>query len=122
VTTDTEVVPQTGADPRPRADVLRLADGVELMGQAKGSGYRKPPHLVRRADGQVVQLTKLLYAVAALSDGRRDARAVAEILTHASNRRFAADDVLMLVDKRLRPVGVLARADGTSPTLPKRQA
>ena len=55
----------------------------------------------------MVQLTKPLYAIAALSDGRRDAQAVAEILTHASNRRFTAADVVTLVEKRLRPVGVL---------------
>jgi hypothetical protein len=38
-----------------------LADGVELISQSQGSGYRTPPALVRRADGQVIQLTQLLY-------------------------------------------------------------
>ena len=117
-----EVVTPPGAEARPRAEVLRLADGVELIGEIEGSGLRKPPLLARRSDGQMVQLTKLLFAIAALSDGRRDAQTVAEILTRASNRRFAAADVLLLVEKRLRPVGVLALADGTSPQVPKRQA
>jgi putative peptide zinc metalloprotease protein len=36
------------------------ADGVQLLGPAEGSGYREPPALVRRADGQTLQLTRLL--------------------------------------------------------------
>ena len=32
------------------------ADGVQLIGEMEGSGYREPPALVRRGDGQVVQL------------------------------------------------------------------
>ena len=119
----TAVIPQESAPPasgaRLRADVLRLADGVELVGRFEGSGFNKPPLLARRSDGQMVQLTKPLYAIAVLSDGRRDAHAVAEILTQASNRRFTAADVITLVEKRLRPVGVLALADGTSPKVAK---
>lgn len=46
-------------------EVPALADGVQLLGPAQGSGYREPPALVRRADGQTIQLTPLLYAVLA---------------------------------------------------------
>ena len=70
----------------------------------------------------MVQLTKPLYAIAALADGQRDAATIAEILTRASNRTFSAENVQMLVDKRLRSVGVLAQADGSSPAIPKREA
>ena len=49
----------------------RLADGVELIGEYEGSGYKEPPSLVRRGDGQVVQLTPLLYALVSHADGRR---------------------------------------------------
>ena len=59
----------------------------------------------------MVQLTKPLYAVAALVDGRRDVGTIAEILTRASNRVFTGEHVQTLIDKRLRPAGVLARAD-----------
>jgi len=116
---------QAPSDPtpttRPRAEVLRLADEVELIGHWEGSGFKKAPLLARRGDGQMVQLAKPLYAIAALADGRRDARAVAEILTYASNRRFTAADVMTLVERRLRPVGVLAHADGTAPQVAKRE-
>ena len=60
------------------ADVLRRADGVQLIGEMAGSGYRVPPSLVRRGDGQTIQLTTLLYATLEAVDGRRDAEQVAE--------------------------------------------
>ena len=39
-----------------------------------GSGYREPPALARRGDGQTFQLTPLLYLVLSAVDGRRDLR------------------------------------------------
>lgn len=50
----------------------KLAEGVELIGESAGSGYKKPPSLARRGDGQVIQLTRLLYLVAEAADGSRD--------------------------------------------------
>lgn len=44
-------------------------DGVQLLGEMGGSGYRTPPALVRRADGQVLQLSPLLYLVLNAVDG-----------------------------------------------------
>ena len=38
----------------------RLADGVELLGAYQDSGYRDPPSLVRRPDGQIIQMSPLL--------------------------------------------------------------
>ena len=48
------------------------ADGVELIGEMVGSGYRVPPALARRGDGQTFQLTPLLYLVLETVDGARD--------------------------------------------------
>jgi hypothetical protein len=45
------------------AEPPRLADGVELLGEYQDSGYRQPPSLVRRPDGQVIQMSPLLYQV-----------------------------------------------------------
>ncbi|MDQ1374276.1 MAG: putative peptide zinc metalloprotease protein, partial [Actinomycetota bacterium] len=59
----------------------QLADGVELIGDYGGSGFKEPPSLVRRNDGQVIQLTELLYLVAKYSDGSRDADAIGAKVT-----------------------------------------
>lgn len=99
----------------PSAGVPAPADGVVLIGEMKGSGYRTPPALVRRADGQTVQLTPLLYEVLAAIDGRRSFPEIAERVTGRSDRLVTADDVAALVDKQLRPIGLLRRADGSEP-------
>ena len=52
-------------------DAPARVDGVQLLGEMVGSGYRNPPSLVRRSDGQTLQLTPLLYAVLDAVDGHR---------------------------------------------------
>jgi putative peptide zinc metalloprotease protein len=96
-------------------DVPVRADGVELIGEMKGSGYREPPALARRGDGQTIQLTPLLYLVLANVDGRRTYAEVAERVSAAYGRTVTADNVRSLVDDQLRAHGLLARDDGSQP-------
>src|SRR5215213_4326498 len=104
----------------PAAAPLHLAEGVELIGEFEGSGFREPPHLARRSDGQVIQLSRLLYLVAEASDGRRDAGEIAGVVSERFGRTVSEENVRQLADEKLRPLGVLALADGSSPELPKR--
>lgn len=98
-------------------DAPARVDGVELIGEMVGSGYRSPPALVRRADGQVLQLTPLLYLVLKLADGRRSCTEIAELVGRAMGRAVAEQDVRTLVDAHLRPLGLLTAADGSAPEL-----
>src|SRR5438309_10255363 len=50
----------------------RLADGLELIGEYRDSGFQEPHYIVRRADGQIIQLPRLMYVLAASLDGNRD--------------------------------------------------
>ena len=97
----------------------RLAEGVELIGEAAGSGYKKPPSLARRGDGQMIQLTPLLYLVAQAADGTRDEGAMAEVVTEQFDKAVSADNIRTLVNDKLRPLGILAAADGSSPVIDK---
>ena len=99
---------------------LALADGVELLGEFEGSGFEEVPLLARRADGQIVRLTPLLYAVAAESDGARDTEAVADAVTARCGRGVSARNVRFLAENQLRPLGILALPDGSSPAVAKR--
>ncbi|WP_236777290.1 hypothetical protein [Arthrobacter crystallopoietes] len=100
-------------------EVPALADGVQLLGPAQGSGYREPPALVRRADGQTIQLTPLLYAVLAGVDGSRSLKQVAEHASARSGRLITAGNVQTLIEKQLLPLGLLRLADGTQPEVRK---
>src|SRR3954467_6751236 len=106
-------VPPAAAGGTVVRDVPVLAPGTQLLGVQPGSGYVVPPALVRRGDGQVLQLTPLLYAVLDAVDGMRDADAVAAAASQACGRGLAAEDVMTLVDQRLRPMGLVLMADGT---------
>ena len=94
--------------------------GLELVGRFEGSGFKEPPYLVRRRDGQVIQLTPLLYLVAEAADGRRDLREIAARVGPRIGRRVSADNVRFLVERKLRPLGVLTAPDGSTPELAKR--
>ena len=97
----------------------KLAEGVELIGESAGSGYKKPPSLVRRSDGQVIQLTRLLYLIAEAADGSRDEEAIAATVTERFDKTVSAGNVRTLMEDKLRPLGILAAADGSSPKLEK---
>jgi putative peptide zinc metalloprotease protein len=103
------------ADGRPP----QLAEGIELIGEYEDSGYKDPPSIARRADGQVIQLPALLYLVAESVDGSRTYEQIAERVTEASRRGVGPGDVQFLVEKKLRPLGVVASPDGASPEVAK---
>ncbi|MGA8846167.1 MAG: hypothetical protein WB471_06090 [Nocardioides sp.] len=90
------------------------ADGVLLIGEMKGSGYKVPPALARRSDGQTVQLTPLLYTTLEALDGHRTYDEVAAVVASASGKQVSADNVRELVAK-LRPMGLAVREDGVEP-------
>ncbi|MEA2286770.1 MAG: putative peptide zinc metalloprotease protein, partial [Solirubrobacteraceae bacterium] len=106
--------PTGAAEPPPR-----LAEGIELVGEYPDSGFKEPPYIARRSDGQVIQLPKLLFQLAEEVDGRRSYDEIGEALSHAIGRGVTGDMVKMLADEQLRPLGVLAAPDGSSPPLQK---
>jgi putative peptide zinc metalloprotease protein len=95
------------------------AAGVELVGELPGSGYRKAPSLVRRADGQTIQLTRLLFLVLEAIDGRRDHAEIASVVSEKFGKVASAEDVRHLTEDKLRPLGVLRETDGTEPEVKK---
>ena len=100
------VLPPAGASGTTTAP--RLAAGVELLGEYQGSGYSQPPSLVRRPDGQVIQMSRLLYQVTCRIDGSRDPAAIAELVSEDLGRSLTADQVRHLLTSKLLPLGVVA--------------
>lgn len=101
----------------PRARQLerpRRVDGVELIGQYEDSGLKDPPYIVRRADGQVVQLTRLLYLLTAEADGTRDLEQLAASVSRSFGRPLNAENVAFLVGSKLRPAGLICVPHGQS--------
>ncbi|MDQ3896758.1 MAG: hypothetical protein M3326_05820, partial [Actinomycetota bacterium] len=106
-------VPATLFKPADRpSPPLRLADDTRLLGEYAGSGCVQSPYLIRRGDGNVVEVSPLLYLVAAAVDGRSGLQDIASRVTSQVGRTLSADNVAYLIDNKLRPLGVLAGVDG----------
>jgi putative peptide zinc metalloprotease protein len=99
----------------PQGDVPVLVSGTQLLGVQPGSGYVTPPLLVCRADGQVMHVTPLLYAVLEAVDGERSLEQIARLVSGVTDYELYADDVEMLVEDKLRPLGLVLGRDGTRP-------
>jgi len=110
-TVSTGLAAIAGTGPR-LAGPPRLAEGTELMGEFRDSGDAQPPWLVRRPDGQVIQMSKLLYLTAAALDGHRDEEAVAGMVSAGLGKTLTAEQARYLITEKLAPLGVLAAGGG----------
>ena len=90
-----------------------------MLGEYKDSGYSQPPSLVRRADGQVIQMSPLLYQVTCQMNGVRDPAAIAKLVSADLGRSLNANQVRHLITAKLLPLGIVA-AEG-APAVPCRR-
>src|SRR5215210_6453974 len=96
----------------PRA--LARAEGLELLGEVSGSGYKEGVRLARRADGQMVQLGPLMYGVLEEADGERDVPALAEATSRRIGRRLGPEHIVKIGEK-LAAQGLLAGFEDKAP-------
>ncbi|MER6983760.1 hypothetical protein ABT317_44130 [Streptomyces carpinensis] len=83
-----------------------MSAGLRLHGEYQGSGFTEPKYIARRGDGQVVQLSRLLYLVASSIDGVRDAETIAHRVSARFAREVSAENIRYLVENKLEPLGV----------------
>src|SRR3954454_8527775 len=93
---------------------LARAEGLELLGDVSGSGYKQGAALVRRSDGQMVQLTPLMYGLLEQADGERDHAALAAAMSERLGRRLEAEHVAR-IEEKLAEQGLLAGAEDKAP-------
>jgi putative peptide zinc metalloprotease protein len=92
--------------------IPRLADDVRLLGRYPGSGFREPRYLIERRDHRMLQVSRLLFIVAANLDGRHSPEEVADRVSTQYRRRLTTEGLQFLVEAKLRPLGLLDD-DGT---------
>ena len=93
---------------------LARADGLELLGEVPGSGYERGATLVRRPDGQMVQLGPLLYALLEEVDGERDVHELADAMCGKLGRACDEQHVVAIAE-RLAQQGLLAGTESNAP-------
>ena len=97
------------------ARVPTRAPGLELLGAQQDSGYQDAPSMVRRADGQSVQVTPLLYQLLEAIDGGRDLDQLADALGERTGKSVTAENVRVLIEEKLEPLGLVCGPDGAPP-------
>ena len=97
---------------------FRLAPETELLGPYPDSGYREPPMLARRADGHVVQLPPLLYAVTEAISREGTPERISEDVATNAGVRVDAGDIPYLIAEKLVPLGIVEPPNGAAAPTP----
>ena len=71
--------------------------------------------MVRRPDGQSVQVTPLLYQLLEAIDDERDLEQLAEALAERTGKSVSAENVRVLLEEKLEPLGLVCGPDGAPP-------
>jgi putative peptide zinc metalloprotease protein len=85
--------------------------GTRDLGEVQGSGLLDPCYLVRRGDGQVVQVSRLLYLVTKEVSAHRDAQQVAAAVSAACGRELSVEGLNRLLASKLEPIGLVENLD-----------
>ncbi|MTD53079.1 hypothetical protein [Amycolatopsis pithecellobii] len=88
-------------------DVPHRAEGVSLLGEYEGGGYDEPRYLVSRGDGQMVLLSRMLYAVAEAVGDDRTLEEVAELAGRAYGANLPPQAAHYLIEQKLQPLGLV---------------
>lgn len=88
-----------------------LGPDVQLVGEMQGTGFRDRQWLIQRGD-RFVQVTELLYRVAEQINGERTLEEIAAALTESTEWMVGPDDVRLLVEAKLAPMGLVVPAGG----------
>jgi putative peptide zinc metalloprotease protein len=96
-----------------------LTPRLEFLGEYRGSGCHEPPYLLRRADGQMVALSRLVYFLAEEIRGGGNLTQIAVRLTTRLGRGISPSSVDFLIQEKLVPLGVVVTDDALrSPRTP----
>jgi len=95
------------------------AAGLRELGGAQGSGLREPRYLLRRADGQVVQVSALIQSVLREMSPERDEGQVAAAVSAVVGRELTADGLQHLITTKLQPLALVElEGAGDAPARP----
>src|SRR5262249_5493425 len=93
--------------PRPADARWCRASGLHELGQVQGSGLREPTYLMRRGDGQVLQVSELLRLVVREVSADRDDAQVAAAVSQACGRELTVAGLHRLIAQKLAPMGLV---------------
>ena len=87
------------------------ADGIQLLGSVSGSGLVDTTYLVKRGDGQLLQISELLNLVVRELVPGRGPEEVAEAVSQEFGRRLTPQGLEQLITATLQPLGLVVDAN-----------
>ncbi|MFD1213134.1 hypothetical protein ACFQ36_13910 [Arthrobacter sp. GCM10027362] len=93
------------------APLWARAEGVQLLGAVSGSGLVEATYLVKRGDGQLLQVSELLNLVVRELEPGREPGTVAEAVSESFGRRLTPEGLDQLINGTLRPLGLVVDAN-----------
>lgn len=89
------------------------------MGEFEGSGFKEGRYLVRRGDGQIIQLDRLMYLLVEQIDGSRSLDEIGRRVSEQYGRTVSGGNVATLIGNSLHRDGIVPGPDGIVPELKK---
>jgi putative peptide zinc metalloprotease protein len=87
---------------------------VACVGPLHDTAFAQQQWLVRRGE-RFVQVSELLYRVVELCDGAHDLVDIARRLSASTRWQVTADDVALIVERKLAPLGLVGDGDSDEP-------
>ncbi|MDQ4504186.1 hypothetical protein [Sinomonas sp. ASV322] len=88
--------------------------GIELLGLVSGSGLNRSTYLVRRADGQVVQLSELLHRIVEEAARPLASGELARRVSARFGKELDVEGLTLLAEGKLEPLGLLERPESAA--------
>lgn len=84
-----------------------LTQGIEIIGRAKDSGYKKPIYLIRTQDKKFIQLTSLLFYIVVALKENKDLIEAASSVSNFVNKYVDVQTIEILIKEKLAPLGII---------------
>jgi putative peptide zinc metalloprotease protein len=88
--------------------MVRLVEGIELIGKVESSGYKNATYLIKAPNNKYIELTELLYRVVEGISEHDFEYDIAQYVSRHYDKTVDVHAIRFLVDTRLRPLGIIS--------------
>lgn len=86
---------------------IQLVDGIEFIGKNIDAGHTHNSYLIRTKDNQYIEVTELLYFVAAGLQESSNPEEIARYVTYHYKKQIDPAAVHFLITTKLKPLGII---------------
>lgn len=95
-----------------------LVPGLQMLGEYQGSGSTEAQFLLRRSDGKMLLVSRMLYTLLECMTRTRDRSLLVGEMSSRLDRQFTPEGITYLVENKLRPLGLIQGQLPGAPAVP----